>query len=310
MKPSSAATQLGVPAVHQRLAGPIRGCPRRFRPWPSRMLLACVLLSSPPSFAAAPATPAEPTSDAERAAKKQAEDAAVDARYQTLVTTLPAEEQAWERVLGEQLGSFYLPLHKRDKLARKSNAWDFVKDDPSLPRVLLIGDSVSRGYTQPVRTALAGRANVHRAPANCGPTAAGVERLGAWLGDGRWDVIPFNFGIHDRNTPVADYTARLETIVDRLARTGATLVWATTTPIPDKPEARQTAASIVERNAAAAAIMAARGIAVDDLFAFITPHLAEVQPAGDVHFTGPGYDLLGGQVASSILEALAARKPR
>ncbi|MFM8892068.1 MAG: SGNH/GDSL hydrolase family protein, partial [Planctomycetia bacterium] len=157
---------------------------------------------------------------------------------------------------------------------------------------------------------LAGKANVHRAPANCGPTAAGVERLDAWLGDGRWDVIHFNFGIHDRNTPVADYTARLERIVDRLGKTGGTLVWATTTPIPDKPEAGQTAASIVERNAAAAALMTARGIAVDDLFGFITPHLAEVQPAGDVHFTGPGYDLLGSQVARSIFAALAAREQR
>jgi hypothetical protein len=77
----------------------------------------------------------------------------------------------------------------------------------TLPRVLLIGDSVSRGYTQAVRTALAGKANVHRAPANCGPTASGIKNIEVWLGDGKWDVIHFNFGIHDRNTPLADYTA-------------------------------------------------------------------------------------------------------
>ena len=140
-------------------------------------------------------------------------------------------------MLQENLGSFYLPLHKRDKLAGRSNAWDFVKDDPSLPRVLLIGDSVSRGYTQAARTALVGKANVHRAPANCGPTTSGLKNIEAWLGDGKWDVIHFNFGIHDRSVPVADYTARLEKLVERLQATGATLVWASTTPIPDKPEA-------------------------------------------------------------------------
>lgn len=257
--------------------------------------------------AAGPAVKGEPTNDAERAAKKQAADAAVDAKYAALVAMLPAEEQAWEKVLQENLGSFYLPLHKRDKLAGRSNAWDFVKDDPSLPRVLLIGDSVSRGYTQATRAALAGKANVHRAPANCGPTTSGLKNIEAWLGDGKWDLIHFNFGIHDRSAPVADYTARLEKLVERLQATGATLVWASTTPIPDKPDAGQTAASIVEKNSAAAAVMKKHGIATDDLFSFITPHLGDVQPPGDVHFTAAGYALLGGQVAESILAALGQR---
>lgn len=48
-----------------------------------------------------------------------------------------------------------------------SNAWDFVPDDPKLPRVLLIGDSVSRGYTQAVRRELAGKVNVDRAQSKC-----------------------------------------------------------------------------------------------------------------------------------------------
>ena len=141
---------------------------------------------------------------AQAAAKKAAQDKVVDERYQALVAKLSPEEQAWEKVLQQQLGSFYLPLHKRGKIAGQSSAWDFVKDDPKLPRILLIGDSVSRGYTQPTRKALAGKANVHRAPANCGPTASGLKNLDAWLGEGKWDVSHFNFGIHDRATPAAD----------------------------------------------------------------------------------------------------------
>jgi acyl-CoA thioesterase-1 len=119
-------------------------------------------------------------------------------------------------------------------------------------------------------------------------------------------VIHFNFGIHDRATPVADYTGRLEKIVERLTKTGAKLVWATTTPIPDVPAQTQTAASIVERNAAAAAFMEKHGVAIDDLFTFITPRLAEAQLPNDVHFKPEGYDLLGGQVAESIRAALAS----
>lgn len=241
---------------------------------------------------------------AQAAAKKAAQDKVVDERYAAWVAKLTPAEQDWEQTLQGQLGNFYLPLHKRDKIAGKSNAWDFVKDDPKLPRVLLIGDSVSRGYTQPTRSALAGKANVHRAPANCGPTASGIKNLDVWLGEGKWDVIHFNFGIHDRATPAADYVKRLEEIVARLEKTGAKLIWASTTPIPDNPAQKQTAASIVEKNALAAEVMKKHGIPTDDLFGAITPHLARLQNPNDVHFNGEGYDFLGGKVGESILARL------
>lgn len=263
-------------------------------------------------LAAAEPAKLEPTNAAEAAAKetaakKAAQDAAIDAKYFALVAKLSPAEQAWEKVLQENLGNgFYLPAHKRDKVAGRSTAWDFVHDDPKLPRVLLIGDSVSRGYTLPTRKALVGVANVHRAPANCGPTASGLKNLDVWLGDGKWDLIHFNFGIHDRGTPLKDYSARLEQIAERLQKTGAKVIWATTTPIPDVPAQKQTAASIVERNAAALAIMQRRQIPVDDLFAAITPQLAKLQNPNDVHFTAEGYDFLGGQVAAAIRQALPA----
>ena len=274
-------------------------------------LLALLGLTAAWAVAAPEPTKTEPTNAQEAAAKelaakKAAQDATIDAKYFAWVAQLPPEAQAWEKVLQENLGNgFYLPAHKRDKVAGKSTAWDFVKDDPKLPRVLLIGDSVSRGYTQPTRAALAGVANVHRAPANCGPTAAGVKNLEVWLGAGKWDVIHFNFGIHDRGTPAADYVNRLEAIVGRLEKTGAKLVWASTTPIPDNPAQKQTARSIVEKNALAAEVMKKHGIPTDDLFAAMTPRLAEFQPPLDVHFTGAGYDFLGATVGESILARLA-----
>jgi lysophospholipase L1-like esterase len=267
-------------------------------------LLALLCLTAAWAVAAPAPTKTEPTNAQEAAAKKAAQDKVVDERYAAWVAKLSPAEQEWERILQQQLGNFYLPLHQRDKLAGKSNAWDFVKDDPKLPRVLLLGDSVSRGYTQPTRAALAGVANVHRAPANCGPTASGVKNLEAWLGVGKWDVIHFNFGIHDRGTPSADYVRRLEAIVARLEKTGAKLVWASTTPIPDNPAQKQTARSIVEQNALAAEVMRKHGIPTADLFAAITPRLADLQNPHDVHFTGAGYEFLGAQVAAAIRAAL------
>lgn len=255
----------------------------------------------------APPPKGEPTNAQEAAAQKAKAEAAIEERYQALVAQLPPDQQAWERVLQAQLGSFYLPIHKREKVAGRSTAWDFVPDDPKLPRVLLIGDSVSRGYTQAARKALAGKANVHRAPANCGPTASGLKNIEVWLGDGKWDVIHFNFGIHDRSTPVADYTQRLEQLIERMRKTGAKIVWASTTPIPDDPPKKQTAASIVERNAAAAEVMKKHGVVIDDLFAAITPHLADMQNPNDVHFNAKGYDFLGETVGRAIAAQLPKR---
>ena len=64
-----------------------------------------------------------------------------------------------------------------------------IQDVAGLPRILLIGDSISIGYTLPVRKQLDGKANVHRITINGGPTTNGVANLAKWLGPGKWDVI-------------------------------------------------------------------------------------------------------------------------
>jgi len=280
-----------------------------------RLLLLCLvvgltgLFDGQTSFAA-DSTQAEPTNADEAAAQKAREEAELNARYQEWVATLSPERQAWEQTLQGELGSFYLPIHMREKVAGRSNAWDFVEDDPSLPCILLIGDSVSRAYTQTVRAELTGKANVHRAPANCGPTATGVKKMDVWLGDRRWDIIHFNFGIHDRATPLPDYTARLTELVQRMQSTGATLVWGATTPIPDVPDKKFSAASIVERNDAAAEVMRQHGVPIDDLYADVQPRLAEFQNPDDVHFNGPGNAFLGQQVANYLTTHLLQRFER
>lgn len=72
-----------------------------------------------------------------------------------------------------------------------------IKDQPGLPRVLLIGDSISIGYTLPTRERLRGIANVHRIPTNGTASDRGLVMLDRWLATGgtdkRWDVIHFVF---------------------------------------------------------------------------------------------------------------------
>ena len=189
----------------------------------------------------------------------------------------------------------------------------FIEDDPNLPRVLLIGDSISMGYTIPTRKLLEGKANVHRAPENCGPTIRGLANLKDWLGDGAWDLIHFNFGLHDLVTmedgkhqvPIDEYEANLRTLVEQLKATGARLIWASTTPVPEgQPSPSRIANDAVAYNAVAKKIMDENGIAINDLHALALPRLAELQQPADVHFTEHGSEVLGEWVARSIEEEL------
>lgn len=188
-----------------------------------------------------------------------------------------------------------------------------VVDNPELPRVLLIGDSISMGYTLPVRKRLGEVANVHRIPANGGPTTRGLSSIDKWLGDGDWDVIHFNWGIHDlrhmedgkRQVEPEEYEANLRALVEKLQATGATLIWASTTPIPDPPlNPDRTFGDEEEYNAIASRIMQEHDIPINDLHAWISPRFEELQRPRDLHYLEEGSEFLAEKVATEIRKLL------
>jgi hypothetical protein len=219
------------------------------------------------------------------------------------------------------VGAAQAPAPKKPK---ENPAYAPVTDVAGLPRVLLIGDSISIGYTVPVREQLAGRANVHRPPENCGDSARGVASITQWLDGGKWDVIHFNFGLHDlkyldeknalappdKGKQVASpdvYEKNLRTIVARLKPTGAKLIFATTTPVPAGSDGRLEA-DVPRYNAVARRVMKEAGVAIDDLYAYVGPRQSEIQRPKNVHFTDAGSAKLGEAVVASILPLLPAAK--
>ena len=190
------------------------------------------------------------------------------------------------------------PKKAAAKPAKKVNpAMAPVEDVAGLPRVLLIGDSISIGYTVAVRDQLKGIANVHRPLTNCGPTTRGLEAIDSWLetggADKKWDVIHFNWGLHDlkyqnengkgladpaaadsvQQVSPADYEKNLTTLVERLKKTGATLIWCSTTPVPEGSNGRKVGDSVAY-NAIATRVMNSQGVATDDLYTFAKARLA------------------------------------
>lgn len=209
-----------------------------------------------------------------------------------------------------------------------------ITDQAGLPRVLLIGDSVSCAYTLAVRAALAGVANVHRPPQNCGSTVVGLQNLDRWLGDQPWDVIHFNHGLHDlshefrpgvhRNAAGEyarpdngghhrvlpdDYRTNLRLLVERLRAKAptATLIFATTTPVSADLH-HYVKDSELEYNRIAHEVMTAMHVQVNDLWAFAKPRIAEIQEPGNPHFHAKGSRVLAAEIASVITAALQQRQ--
>ena len=212
-----------------------------------------------------------------------------------------------------------------DAAVPQNNAMTPVKDVSGLPRVLLIGDSISIAYTLPVRALLKDKANVHRIPVNGSASGSGVAGVKSWIGTSKWDVVIFNFGIHDSKlydkggkiaqkregshpaTSLEKYESNLRNIIGQLQPTGARLIFATTTPIPEVTSGRLFD-SIPARNELALKVMKECGVDVCDLYSVMLPRQKEFMRPGDVHFTPAGSAVLAEAVAASI-EAHLPPKP-
>jgi len=185
--------------------------------------------------------------------------------------------------------------------------------DKKLPRVLLIGDSISKGYTPYVVEMMKEQALVTHNKGNAGPAMRGLENIDEWLAVDKWDVIHFNWGLHDMyvwnykedDRAPAAYEKRLDTLVQRLKKTEAKLIWATTTPVcleaEKKCKVKIDPATEKKYLDAAARVMKKHKIQVNDLHAFMkSKRGAYTIAANDVHYTQEGSKKLAEQVAAAI----------
>ena len=196
--------------------------------------------------------------------------------------------------------------------------------ESGLPEVLLIGDSISCGYTEPVKAPLKDICNIHRPDTNCAATTAGIANIDSWLGPKEWDLIQFNWGLHDLCYRHPDskvygnrdkvngtlsvepeaYAANLEHLVNVMAKRARRLVWASTTFVPEGEVGRHQGDE-VRYNALAVEIMARHGIATDDLHRVTQAFAPSMFTCpGDVHYSEEGSAAIAKAVAECIKEQL------
>lgn len=196
----------------------------------------------------------------------------------------------------------------------KHPSFAFQQNNDKLPNVLIIGDSISIGYTPYVQTSLAGKFNVYRIPENGGDTGRGLQKLDYWLSSLNWEVIHFNFGLHDlkrltNNTldisgqivnPPEIYAENLKEIVKKLRKkTAARLIWASITAVPAGAVGRMSGDEILY-NKLASQVMKENKIVINDLYKLSTTY-PEGQLPADVHFSDIGKKQQANQVVEYIL---------
>ena len=197
-----------------------------------------------------------------------------------------------------------------------------IEEVKNLPRALIIGDSISIGYTLPTRALLKGKVNLHRIPTNGGPTTKGVTEIEKWLGTRKWDMIHFNWGLHDLKymgkdgtnlvpkekggivqVSLSEYEKNLEKLVIRMKKSAKQLVWRNTTPIPPGSKARYVGDSL-KYNEVAAQLMKKQGVPILDLFTPSKKNMKDWMKEADVHYHAHGSQALAELVAEDILKRL------
>ncbi|MDR2115149.1 MAG: SGNH/GDSL hydrolase family protein [Planctomycetaceae bacterium] len=220
------------------------------------------------------------------------------------------------------------PEQRAKQIQNTAKAWAF-EADPKLPNVLVLGDSNTIGYVLKLRQLLKDKANVYfplksnGTPDNCANTAYGLENIDRFLGTTKWDVIHFNWGLHDCNRARVEngkriqdqkigelrhspelYGENLEKIIKRLEQTKTKLIWASSSVVNEGTKGNRVGEEVLFNNVAAK-IIEKHHIPTNDIYSLTKNFKPEQFKApGNIHFSKDGFDIIAQQVADVILKTL------
>lgn len=205
-----------------------------------------------------------------------------------------------------------------DAIMRETSEWTSIwwdhADDLASDRVLLIGDSVSVGYTKAVIERLDGIARVDRLANSKGVNDPALyKEIGYVLGEYSYRAIHFNNGLHGIHLPDEVYASSLNGMVQMLQwyGRGAGLVWASSTPIAasDDPAAldAEKNAVVKRRNAQACRIMQSYDIPINDLYTLMLDR-PELRSSDQYHFNADGQTVQGEAVSRCLMDLLTSAR--
>jgi hypothetical protein len=191
-----------------------------------------------------------------------------------------------------------------------SDFWWKNEPDNSKPRILFIGNSITRGYYPMVEEKLSEKYNCDRYTSSrsiVDPSLIQETKMAM----GKYDhcIIHFNNGLHGFHLAGADYEAGMRKYVKFLKSHkshDSKLVYSLTTPVPSKEEGVKLDADknavVLERNRIARKIMEENNIPVIDLYGLMEPELEKYSASkGNVHYNKQGNEKLAGLITERLL---------
>ena len=183
-----------------------------------------------------------------------------------------------------------------------------MRDD--LPRVLLIGDSITHNYQATVRELLRGICYVdYVATSYAIDTKLYNELIYRFRMDSRYDLIHFNHGLHGIHLSKRSYKNKVTKLLSKMDQ-DTKMILATSTVVYQEGNKHLDPAwmkRVKERNVAVQEIAAGKGYAVDDLYTLSVSMPKEYRYVDGTHYLKEGYDLLAAAVAESISKNLVKK---
>lgn len=207
-----------------------------------------------------------------------------------------------------------------------------VIEDPTLPRVLIIGDSISGHYHERLRLLMEGKANIvgeasfssrpdprKSVWASVGPRfyrtdfATKGDDLKNFLAEsGPWDIVHFNIGIHmfSKAQPGDEkpYAEKLRQVVQTIRDSGAVCLFANSTgtvadnTIPNSPLYLTNCKAF---NAAAEEVMREMNVPVTDIYGMIQPRIKELISGDLIHTNAEADQMMAELIANRLSETIA-----
>jgi lysophospholipase L1-like esterase len=194
----------------------------------------------------------------------------------------------------------------------------------TLPKVVLVGDSIRIGYAPIVAKTLDGKAEVVTPGNVVGDSAWLTKNLDDFIIKHKPDLVHFNVGLHDLKfsrtaktyqIDLDTYEKNLDGIVTRLKKeTKATLVFASSTPIDDERHAKRKAGfdrfekDVKRYNDVALRVMRKHKVIVHDLH-FLVHHAGadKLLDSDGTHYTKDGKARLAEAVSDCVVRHLGIR---
>ena len=190
-----------------------------------------------------------------------------------------------------------------------------------MKNILLIGDSIRKGYDKYVKESLEGKANVYFPEENCRFAQYIARNLHVWAEDMNakdFDVIHWNAGLwdtiriydEDPLTPLDTYVYFLERIQSRIEKLypNAISIFATSTPVIESGYIRDYEMrynrDIEIYNQAAVETLSKRGVIINDLYALLKDLTEDYHSDQTHYYTAKGTELIGRRVNEVLCSAL------